>query len=91
MPIYDYKCQSCGEQSEFNRKISARDETSELTCLNCSTTGLFERLVSAPLVGYLVTVNGGYGSKVPDGFRDVLRKIDQQSPGSRMKETSSFL
>ena len=91
MPTYDYKCTSCGESSEFVRKISARDETADLTCLNCSATGLFERQVSAPLVGYSVTVNGGYGSRVPSGFRDVLKKIDERAPGSRMKETSSFL
>jgi putative FmdB family regulatory protein len=91
MPVYDYKCKSCGQTTELNRKISARDETTEITCTNCSTTGCFERLVAAPLVGYSVTVNGGYGSHVPDGFKDVLRKIDQRSPGSRMKETSAFL
>lgn len=91
MPVYDYKCKSCGQTTELSRKISARDETAEITCSNCSTTGSFERLVAAPLVGYSVTVNGGYGSKIPSGFKDVLRKIDERSPGSRMKETSSFL
>jgi putative FmdB family regulatory protein len=91
MPTYDYKCRDCGSSKEFNLKISERDVTENLLCPECDQTGTFERQVSAANVGYLTTVAGGYGNKVPDGFRDVLRKIDERSPGSRMKETSSFL
>lgn len=91
MPLYNFNCLKCGHTFELNKKISDRDETSSETCPECSTTGQMERMVSAPLVGYSIAVNGGYGAKVPDGFKDVLRKIDARSPGSRMKETSSFM
>jgi putative FmdB family regulatory protein len=33
MPIYEYKCPSCGEKFEAHRKIT--DSDSELKCLKC--------------------------------------------------------
>lgn len=91
MPLYDYKCSSCNYTFELNRRISERDENDALACPECQSIGNIVRSVSAPLVGYSVSVNGGYGSKVPDGFREVLKRIDERAPGSRMKQTSSFL
>lgn len=90
MPLYDYSC-SCGHHLEINKKIADRDDVSDITCPECTETGHIKRELSSPLVGYSITVNGGYGSKVPDGFREVLKRVDERAPGSRMKETSSFL
>jgi putative FmdB family regulatory protein len=91
MPMYDFACSKCGHVFELNRRISERDETADLGCPSCSEYGSITRQVASPLVGYSVSVNGGYGSRVPDGFKEVLKRIDQRAPGSRMKETSSFL
>jgi putative FmdB family regulatory protein len=91
MPMYDFSCSTCEHVFELNRKISERDETVELTCPECSTTGSITRMVSAPMVGYSISVNGGYGSKVPSGFKDVLNRIHQRAPGSCMDQTSSFM
>ena len=91
MPIYDYACSKCAAKSELNKRISDRDNTQSDGCPNCSLVGTLERVLSAPLIGYSTTIKGSYGNKIPDGFKDVLRKIDQKSPGSRIKETSSFL
>jgi hypothetical protein len=76
---------------ELNKKISERDDTLSDLCPECSTAGLIDRMVSAPLIGYSVAVNGGYGSKVPDGFKDVLKKIHKKAPGSNMDKISSFM
>ncbi len=81
MPVYDYKCGKCDHVFELSKKISDRDETSTESCPECSTVGQIERMVGAPLVGYSVSVNGGYGSKVPDGFKEVLKKI-HSAPGA---------
>lgn len=91
MPIYEYQCSDCSCVFDKNKKISERDEVSEEVCPECARVGSVKRLLASPLVAYSVTSNGSYGSKVPEGFKDVLRKIDERSPGSRMKETSSFL
>lgn len=91
MPIYEYQCSSCSHIYEKNKKMSERDEVADEVCPECSRTDSVKRLLASPLIGYSVTSNGSYGSKVPDGWKDVLRKIDERSPGSRMKDTSSFL
>lgn len=61
MPIYNYQCTQCSHVWEMNKKISERDETATEVCPECSTTGQINRMVSAPLIGYSVTVAGGYG------------------------------
>jgi putative FmdB family regulatory protein len=91
MPMYDFKCSNCEHIFEENKKISERDDTTSLTCVECSTTGSITRMVGTPLVGYSISVNGGYGSKVPSGFKDVLNRIHERAPGSRMDKTSSFM
>lgn len=91
MPIYSFQCEKCGNIQDLNKKISDRDETASISCPECSETGQIKRLVSAPMVGYSISVNGGYGSRVPDGFKEVLKKIDERAPGSKMKQTSSFM
>jgi putative FmdB family regulatory protein len=91
MPIYDYNCTSCGSTTEINKKISERDSMESDTCMSCDEIGTLLRGLAAPLVGYSITVNGGYGSRVPSGFKDVLHKIHERAPGSRLDKTSSFM
>lgn len=91
MPTYDYECKNCSTHVELVKKISSRDDTTEDTCNTCLSEGTLVRLVSAPLIAYSISVNGGYGSRVPDGFKDVLKKIHERSPGSKMDKTSSYM
>jgi putative FmdB family regulatory protein len=91
MPIYSYQCLECENVFDHSQKISERDDHTSLRCLNCDSTASFQRLVAAPLVGYSTTIKGGYGNKVPDGFKEVLKKIHTKAPGSRMDKTSSFM
>lgn len=91
MALYDYHCNSCEKSFELNKKISERDDVASETCPECSTLGQITRQVGAPLVGYSVSVNGGYGSRVPDGFKEVLRNIDRKSGVKKSNSTSSFL
>jgi len=45
MPIYDFRCQECGEVSEFLVPSSADGRT--LACPSCGSQNL-EKLISAP-------------------------------------------
>ncbi len=95
MPLYSFRCTKCSHSFEAALKISDRDNTTSLTCSECSTSGdivgNIVREVTSAMVAYSIVVGNGYGNKVPDGFKDVLKKIDERSPGSRMKETSAYL
>ena len=88
MPLYNFKCSKCENVIELNKKISDRDDTESETCPECSTTGFIVRLVSAPLVGYSIATKG-YGRGAGEGWKDVLRKIEN-APGAS-KGLSSFL
>lgn len=89
MPVYDYKCSSCGKLMGIMRTIVERDNTQGMVCTGCKETNTLQRTVSAPTIGYHTYVNGG--GKPPEGFRDVLRKIHANTPGSQIDKTSSYL
>lgn len=59
MPLYDYKCSTCGRGREVTLKLSELDRMVE--CLNCG--GWMNRMVSAPRVlvdypGYTSPITG---------------------------------
>jgi len=56
MPIYEYRCQECGEISEF--RISSQTETDKITCNKCGSRKI-ERKISAPSISS--------GKAVPSG------------------------
>lgn len=89
MTIYAYQCTECDHVFEMNKKIADRDDIDSDTCPSCSVQGKMTRLVSAPTIGYGVTV--GSSGRPPDGFREVLRNIHKRAPGSQLDKTSSFL
>ena len=91
MPIYDYTCSECGSHSEITKKIVERDNTENDICTNCGSIKTLVRGISSALVGYsIVTSSSSYG-KIPSGFKDVLNRIHERSPGSRLDKTSTFL
>lgn len=85
MPIYDYKCPSCENEFEKNVKMSQYQDPQE--CPKCQT--MSERFVNgAPTLGDPVRL----GLKKPDeGFKDVLRRIHERTPGSQLKNNSSYI
>lgn len=90
MALYNYTCTSCDATFELSKKISERDNVGLDACPECATIGQIVRQVGSPMIGYSVTVPGGYG-KPPEGFREVLRRIHSRSPGSQMDKTASWL
>jgi putative FmdB family regulatory protein len=47
MPIYEYKCQECGETSEY--RITSQSQVNSLVCKNCSSQNL-RKLMSVPSI-----------------------------------------
>ena len=88
MPTYDHVCKECNTTVALLKRISERDDSSEDICPKCNSKGTLNRVVAAPLIAYSVSIKGGYGNKIPDGFKDVLAKA-HSAPGAR--PTSSFL
>lgn len=88
MPTYTYKCSNCDSITTLIRKIAYRNFTETDTCEQCSKVGTLTRLVDTPIIGYSTYINGG--GKPPDGFKDVLKKIHANTPGSQIDKTSSY-
>jgi putative FmdB family regulatory protein len=70
MPIYEYKCQDCGQISEF--RITSQSQADALTCSKCGSRKL-ERKFSVPSIssgrsepaGHSCCGNPGYGCSQP--------------------------
>lgn len=84
MPLYDYKCPNCQNEFEKNVKIANYQEPQE--CPSCQT--LSERFVNgAPSFGDPMRMGL---TKPPEAFKDVLRRIHEKTPGSQLKQNSSY-
>jgi len=60
MPIFEYKCQDCGEISEF---LILGNDGAELSCKSCKGTNL-SKLISA----HNTSVSGNsFGGSIPGG------------------------
>lgn len=79
MPLYEFKCTSCSHIFEKFLSIADRNTPLEEECPNCKNTGTVEKMLSAPPMGDPVRMGL---IKPPGGFRDVLQKIHERTPGS---------
>jgi putative FmdB family regulatory protein len=82
MPFYAYACPSCGNTFEKLLKIADRDTAQACTCGTQA-----ERQVEAPMMSDPVRM----GRVKPDsGFREVLHKIHEKNPGSKLNQNPYF-
>lgn len=70
MPLYEYRCQQCGETSEFLQRF---DDPPETSCPKCG--GSLEKLLSAPAFhlkgsGWYKTDYAGSGSAAAAGAKE---------------------
>lgn len=99
MPLYEYKCESCGEQFEVIQKFSDEPLTTHQNC-----GGAVERLLSAPALqfkgtGWYITDYARSGSAHKEkgegktaegaGKTETKAKSDSSSPSSSSSTTSS--
>jgi putative FmdB family regulatory protein len=86
MPIYDYKCNTCDAIYEKNVRMSDSGVTQE--CPECGGMDTTKFIGGAPGI----TDSFSLGRiKPPDGFRDVLRRIADTTPGSTLRDNCRYI
>ena len=81
MPIYDYECEGCGAEFTEMLKIADRKAPCERPCDLCG--GEIKQLLNAPMI--VDPVRAGI-IKPSSEFNDVLTKIHEKTPGSKLGE-----
>lgn len=82
MPIYEYRCQSCGHEMEKLQKIS---DDPLLECPACNEAAL-KKLISA--VGFRLSGSGWYETDFKKGkMKNVTNTGSGDSPGSSDSST----
>ena len=76
MPIYEYRCQSCGHQQEFLQKVSDAPHT---TCPKCGKPSLSKLLSAA---GFQLKGSGWYATDFKGGSKPAA-KSDDKSGGDK--------
>lgn len=83
MPLYDRKCNICDELFEVQCKIVEKDNPHE--CPYCGSTD-GDWMIGKP--NFSRDVQGKL--KRDGGFREVLSKIHERSPGSTLRDRNTF-
>jgi hypothetical protein len=81
MPIYNFRNKETGEEFEKLMSISAREQ------YLLDNPHIEKMLSGAPVM--MDPVRAGV-KKVDSGFKEVLHKIHERTPGSRLHKTTSF-
>lgn len=71
MPLYEYRCDSCGQEFSTRLKVSDRKDPEHSECPYCAVHGCVSMKIGAPLVSYSTNP----GLKVTDNFTDRLKEI----------------
>ena len=80
MPIYEYRCQSCGHQQEFLRKVSDAPLT---TCPKCAKPS-FSKMLSA--AGFQLKGSGWYATDFKgSGSKPAAKSGEESKPAGETK------
>ena len=72
MPIYEYRCESCGHQQEFLQKVSDAPHT---TCPKCGKPSLSKMLSAA---GFQLKGSGWYATDFKGGAKPSAKSGDDK-------------
>jgi putative FmdB family regulatory protein len=87
MPTYEYQCDLCEHYFTKFTSISTMNLAEEEPCPNCAEIAVKKVMFTAPSIGDAVRLR----IRRPDnGFKEVLHKIHEKSPRSRIKDNSTF-
>lgn len=88
MPTYEYQCENCEHYFTQFVSIANMNLAEKEPCPNCDEIAIKKVMFTAPAVGDAARLR----IRRPDnGFREVLQKIHEKTPGSRIKDNSSFI
>jgi len=80
MPLYEYRCQSCGHQQEFLRKVSDAPLT---TCPQCGKPSLTKLLSAA---GFQLKGSGWYATDFKgSGSKPAAKSGEESKPAGETK------
>ena len=85
MPNYSYSCSAAGcdfKVVDLNLPIAGRNYPTTQSCPKCKSENTIVKDITAPGVSY--SINRG-GLKVPETFKDILRKVKRDHRGSTIK------
>lgn len=71
MPMYEYHCDSCGQDFSMCLKISERSDPEGKECPHCAVQGFVGMKIGTPLVSYSTNP----GMKTSDDFNARLQEI----------------
>ena len=83
MPIYEYRCESCGHELEAVQKLS---EDPLVTCPKCSNDSLKKRISAA---GFRLKGGGWYETDFKSGKKKNVSASESGSGGSSDSSSSS--
>ena len=90
MPVYEYKCLACEHLFDKRERIENRLQPEYLACPECGEkkVKLGHYAGRAASIGDAVRL----GIRRPDeGFKDVLREVHKNTPGSDVNRTSRYI
>lgn len=86
MPMYEYQCQSCGFEFEERHMMKDMLQPEGVACPDCEQVAVKKVILTAPGLGDPVRLGR---IKPPGDFKEVLHKIHENTPGSRLKDTAT--
>ena len=88
MPVYEYICNACSETFEKILMISNRKSPEKEPCPKCGEIKVSQGHLTAPTLGDPVRL----GLIKPDnGFKEVLQRIHEKTPGSELRDNSNII
>lgn len=91
MPTYSYGCGECSHEFDIVLKIADRDVPVSEPCPNCGKPTVSKLVGAAATVYTLSPTSVSKQGRVPDGFKEVLQKIHEKTPGSQLNKTSPYV
>jgi putative FmdB family regulatory protein len=88
MPLYEYQCSVC--QAEFTEKRTMSDMLvpTQEPCPACGELTVEKVILTAPSLGDSVRLGV---RRIDNGFKEVLQKVHETTPGSRISDNSRYL
>lgn len=83
MPIYEYRCESCGFQKEYLQKAADANKTS---CPQCGSAS-YNKLISA--AGFQLKGSGWYATDFKTKKKDERKSPDETKPVGEGEKSAS--
>ena len=80
MPTYQYKCNECGNEFEEIHRIADREVPVDKLCGICGRV----KIQLIPQIPSMISMRGSWRQHTSDGWKDRLKEIKRNNPGSQL-------